>query len=66
VKLVRDMGKASISLLQRHLRIGYTRAARLIDLMEERGVIGPHEGGSKPREVLGPDGQPVEGRSDDE
>jgi S-DNA-T family DNA segregation ATPase FtsK/SpoIIIE len=53
VELVRDMEKASISLLQRHLRIGYTRAARLIDLMEERGVIGPHEGGSKPREVLG-------------
>ena len=53
------MGKASISLLQRHLRIGYTRAARLIDLMEERGVIGPHEGGSKPREVLGPDGEPL-------
>ncbi len=62
VELVRDMGKASISLLQRHLRIGYTRAARLIDIMEERGVIGPHEGGSKPRGVLGPDGQPI--RSD--
>ncbi|MBN1122481.1 MAG: hypothetical protein JXJ17_15500 [Anaerolineae bacterium] len=52
VELVRSMDKASISLLQRHLRIGYTRAARLIDLMEEHGVIGPHEGGSKPREVL--------------
>ncbi|HEC21563.1 MAG TPA: hypothetical protein ENI95_01455 [Chloroflexi bacterium] len=59
VELVRDMGKASISLLQRHLRIGYTRAARLIDLMEERGVIGPHEGGSKPRVVFGPDGEPL-------
>lgn len=59
VELVRDMEKASISLLQRHLRIGYTRAARLIDLMEERGVIGPHEGGSKPRTVLGPDGEPL-------
>jgi S-DNA-T family DNA segregation ATPase FtsK/SpoIIIE len=57
VELVRGMEKASISLLQRHLRIGYTRAARLIDLMEERGVIGPHEGGSKPRMVLGPDGE---------
>ena len=52
VELVRGMEKASISLLQRHLRIGYTRAARLIDLMEEREVIGPHAGGSKPREVL--------------
>ena len=61
VELVRDMGKASISLLQRHLRIGYARAARLIDLMEERDVIGPHEGGSKPREVLGPDGSPLNG-----
>jgi S-DNA-T family DNA segregation ATPase FtsK/SpoIIIE len=59
VELVRGMEKASISLLQRHLRIGYTRAARLIDLMEERGVIGPHEGGSKPRNVIGPDGEPI-------
>ncbi|MGF1506311.1 MAG: DNA translocase FtsK [Anaerolineae bacterium] len=64
VELVQDMGKASISLLQRHLRIGYTRAARLIDMMEERDIIGPHEGGSKPREVLGPDGEPI--NSDDE
>ncbi|MCY7646722.1 DNA translocase FtsK, partial [Bacillus safensis] len=37
--------------LQRRFRIGYTRAARLIDAMEERGVVGPYEG-SKPREVL--------------
>jgi hypothetical protein len=53
VELVRGMEKASISLLQRHLRIGYTRAARLIDLMEERGVIGPH-GAAASRVVLGP------------
>jgi S-DNA-T family DNA segregation ATPase FtsK/SpoIIIE len=66
VALVREMGKASISLLQRHLRIGYTRAARLIDIMEERNVIGPHEGGSKPRTVLGPDGEPLDGGVDDE
>ncbi len=66
VELVRGMEKASISLLQRHLRIGYTRAARLIDLMEERGVIGPHAGGSRPRAVLGPDGQPVSDVSDEE
>jgi S-DNA-T family DNA segregation ATPase FtsK/SpoIIIE len=59
VELVRDMGKASISLLQRHLRIGYTRAARLIDLMEERGVIGPAAGGSMPRVVLDEDGNPI-------
>jgi len=66
VELVRGMEKASISLLQRHLRIGYTRAARLIDLMEERAVIGPHEGGSKPRVVLGPDGKPLRDLDDEE
>ncbi|MBN1428878.1 MAG: cell division protein FtsK [Anaerolineae bacterium] len=66
VELVRGMEKASISLLQRHLRIGYTRAARLIDLMEEQGVIGPHEGGSKPRVVLGPDGEPLRDFDDEE
>jgi S-DNA-T family DNA segregation ATPase FtsK/SpoIIIE len=52
VELVQKLGKASISLLQRRLRIGYTRAARLIDIMEEEGIVGPAEGGSKPREVL--------------
>ena len=45
-------GKASTSYLQRKLRIGYARAARLIDLLEEHGVIGPGEG-AKPREILG-------------
>ncbi len=45
-------GKASTSYLQRKFRIGYARAARLIDILEERGVIGPGEG-AKPREVLG-------------
>lgn len=43
--------KASTSFLQRHLRIGYSRAARLIDTLEEKGIVGP-ENGSKPREVL--------------
>lgn len=52
VELVRRLNKASVSLLQRRLRIGYTRAARLIDMMEERGVVGPPTEGSKPREVL--------------
>jgi S-DNA-T family DNA segregation ATPase FtsK/SpoIIIE len=52
IDLVRRQRKASISLLQRRMRIGYTRAARLIDLMEEKGIIGPPTGGSKPREVL--------------
>jgi S-DNA-T family DNA segregation ATPase FtsK/SpoIIIE len=51
VRLFIESGQASISSLQRRFRIGYTRAARLIDMMERRGVIGPFEG-SKPREVL--------------
>ncbi|MDW7739476.1 MAG: DNA translocase FtsK 4TM domain-containing protein [Bacillota bacterium] len=51
VDLVVRTGQASISLLQRRFRIGYTRAARLIDDLERRGVVGPFEG-SKPREVL--------------
>ena len=49
-KLVIRSKKASASLLQRHLRIGYARAARLIDMLEEKGVVGPGEG-AKPREV---------------
>ncbi len=52
VELVKRLNKASISLLQRRLRIGYTRAARLIDIMENEGIVGPSESGSKPREVL--------------
>ena len=47
---------ASVSLLQRRLRIGYTRAARLMDLLEEKGVVGQYEG-SKPREILITKGQ---------
>lgn len=54
VELVRRLNKASVSLLQRRLRIGYTRAARLIDVMEERGIVGPPTEGSKPRVVLPP------------
>lgn len=46
-----EAGKASTSYLQRKLRIGYSRAARLMDILEERGVIGPQDG-SKPREIL--------------
>lgn len=53
VELVRRLDKASVSLLQRRLRIGYTRAARLIDMMEARGIVGPaKDGSSKPRDVL--------------
>lgn len=51
VQLVVETGNASISMLQRRFRIGYARAARLIDMMELRGIVGPYQG-SKPREVL--------------
>ncbi|SFE37900.1 DNA translocase FtsK [Alteribacillus iranensis] len=51
VQLIIQMQSASVSMLQRRFRIGYTRAARLIDEMEMRGIVGPYEG-SKPREVL--------------
>jgi S-DNA-T family DNA segregation ATPase FtsK/SpoIIIE len=55
VDMVRRLEKASVSMLQRKLRIGYTRAARLIDVMEERGVVGKaKDGSSKPRDVLPP------------
>ncbi|KQL54577.1 cell division protein FtsK [Heyndrickxia shackletonii] len=53
VQLIAEMQTASVSMLQRRFRIGYTRAARLIDEMENRGVVGPYEG-SKPRAVLIP------------
>ena len=55
-KLFIESGTASVSLLQRRLRIGYTRAARLMDLLEEKGIVGGYEG-SKPREVLMTRGQ---------
>ncbi|MNJ48936.1 DNA translocase SpoIIIE [compost metagenome] len=51
VQIILEAKQASVSLLQRRMRIGYTRAARLIDSMEARGIVGPYEG-SKPREVL--------------
>ncbi|MEW5989675.1 MAG: DNA translocase FtsK, partial [Chloroflexota bacterium] len=52
VELVKKLGKASTSLLQRRFRIGYTRAARLIDVMEQEGLIGPATGTSRAREVV--------------
>ena len=51
VEFVIETGKASASLLQRRFKLGYNRAARIIDLLEERGIVGP-QNGSKPREVL--------------
>ena len=53
VKLVLETRQASISMLQRRLRVGYNRAARMIELMEKQGIVGPSDG-IKPREVLGP------------
>jgi S-DNA-T family DNA segregation ATPase FtsK/SpoIIIE len=51
VRLVIEQGKASTSTLQRRLRLGYGRAARILDVMERDGIIGPPDG-SRPREVL--------------
>ena len=61
VEFVVTQGKASASLLQRRFKLGYNRAARIIDLLEERGIIGP-QNGSKPREVL----VKLEGSSEEE
>ena len=52
VDLVRKEGRASVSMLQRRLRIGYTRAARLVDTMEDQGIVGPPEGGTQMRQIL--------------
>ena len=51
VDVILDLGQASVSLLQRRLKLGYARAARLMDQMEEKGIVGPSEG-SKPRQIL--------------
>ena len=58
-KIVLETKKASASFLQRRLRIGYSRAARLIDMLEERGIVGPADG-AKPREVFGDNGSVVD------
>ncbi|PLX67028.1 MAG: cell division protein FtsK [Denitrovibrio sp.] len=50
--LVKQKGFASISMVQRYLRIGYNRAARIVEIMEKRGIIAPSDGTSKPRELL--------------
>ncbi|MBU1693488.1 MAG: DNA translocase FtsK [Verrucomicrobia bacterium] len=66
IEVIRQTRRASTSSLQRRLRIGYTRAARLIDLLEERGVVGPPSG-SDPREILiDLDGEIPQNEPDDE
>jgi len=51
LRLILDSKKASVSLIQRRMKIGYARAGRLMDLMEDRGIVGPYQG-SKPRQLL--------------
>ncbi|HEC31324.1 MAG TPA: hypothetical protein ENI41_02415, partial [Deltaproteobacteria bacterium] len=53
LEIVKQTGQASISMLQRKLRVGYNRAARMIEMMEKEGIVGPSDG-SKPREVYLP------------
>jgi S-DNA-T family DNA segregation ATPase FtsK/SpoIIIE len=53
LEIIRQEKKASTSMLQRRLRLGYTRAARVVDILERRGILGPGEG-AKPREILVP------------
>jgi S-DNA-T family DNA segregation ATPase FtsK/SpoIIIE len=66
IEIIRETRRASTSSLQRRLRIGYTRAARMIDILEERGVIGPPRG-SDPREILVDlDGEIPQNDADDE
>ncbi len=60
IRLVRQHERATASLLQRRLRIGYSKAAQLIDLLEQRGIVGPAEGG-RSREVLEGDDRPAGG-----
>lgn len=52
IELVRSAGKCSTSMLQRHLKLGYGRAARVVDILESMGIVGPADG-SKPREIIG-------------
>jgi DNA segregation ATPase FtsK/SpoIIIE, S-DNA-T family len=62
IDFVRREGRASVSMLQRRMRIGYTRAARLVDVMEEKGIVSPPEGNTQVRQILdyGPTAPPKE------
>jgi S-DNA-T family DNA segregation ATPase FtsK/SpoIIIE len=51
VEVILETGQASVSMLQRRLKLGYARAARIVDEMEEKGIVGPFQG-SKPRAIL--------------
>ncbi|MCX6025842.1 MAG: DNA translocase FtsK 4TM domain-containing protein [Chloroflexi bacterium] len=66
IHIVRLWRKASTTRLQRHFRIGYTRAARLMDALEERGIIGPPQPGAQPREVIDYGDEGSEGPEDDD
>lgn len=52
IAIVRESGKASASMLQRRMKLGYSRAARMIDILEEMSIVGPADG-SKPRDIIG-------------
>jgi S-DNA-T family DNA segregation ATPase FtsK/SpoIIIE len=52
IDFVRREGRASVSMLQRRMRIGYTRAARIVDMMEDKGIVGAPEGTSQVRRIL--------------
>ena len=69
IEVIRSEQKASVSLMQRRLRLGYTRAARIMDELEIRGIVGPSKG-AEPRDILidldggGADGNPPQGNDD--
>jgi len=52
VEMVAQTKQASVSMIQRRFRVGYNRAARLVDLMEERGIVAPSDGTNKPRRLI--------------
>jgi S-DNA-T family DNA segregation ATPase FtsK/SpoIIIE len=60
VDLIKNTGKASASFMQRHLKVGYARAARILDEMQAAGIVGPVNG-AKPREILIPHATPSDG-----